>query len=181
MSEKRASRLPPIAEPPEDPLLAEIFEGIKARGGRILNVHRASGHAPKIFKAYAAFAAALRFDTTLGRPLSELLILRVALCDESDYELSVHRRMARECGIPADKIAAVEHWRDSPLFDARERIALTFAEMIAKDGAVDDATFATLGKFFSPREITELAALTSYYAGNARFLRALGVANEEET
>jgi alkylhydroperoxidase family enzyme len=181
MAEKRASRLPPIAEPPEDPLLAEIFAGIKSRGGRILNVHRASGHAPKIFKAYAAFAAALRFDTTLGRPLSELLILRVALCDESEYELSVHRRMARECGLPDAKIAAVGDWRDSPLFDARERIALAYAEMIAKDGDVDDSTFAELGKFFSPREITELTALTSYYAGNARFLRALGVANEDET
>jgi 4-carboxymuconolactone decarboxylase len=179
MAEKRASRLPPIAEPPADPLLAEIFEAIKSRGGRILNVHRASGHAPKVFKAYAAFAAALRFDTILGRPLSELLILRVAQYDQSNYELSVHYRMARECGLPEDKIAAVAQWRQSPLFNDRERIALTFAEMVAKDGAIDDATFATLEKLYSPREITELAALTSYYAGNARFLRALGVANEE--
>jgi 4-carboxymuconolactone decarboxylase len=180
MVEKRASRLPAIAEPPEDPLLAEIFDGIKSRGGRILNVHRASGHAPKIFKAYAAFAAALRFDTSLGRPLSELLILRVAHCDRSEYELSVHRRMARECGIAEDKIAAIESWRQSPLFDARERIALAYAEMIARDGEIDDSTFAVLGKFFTPREITELTALTSYYAGNSRFLRALGVATEDE-
>ena len=139
-----------------------------------------SGHAPKLFAATARYAGALRNDVSLPPPLRELVILRTAQIADSLYEQSVHRSMARDAGVSAAKIAALTAWRDSALFDARERAVLAYTDQAAKDGNVDDATFAALGRFYAPQEIIELTATIAWYTGNARFTKALRIAPEED-
>ncbi len=58
-----------------------------------------------------------------------------------------------------DKLAALDGWRDSDLYDATERLALDYAERMTITGqTVDDALFAELKARFSEPEIVELTA-----------------------
>jgi alkylhydroperoxidase family enzyme len=170
------SRLP--ADLPDDPIITELFARVAAHHGRVLNIHRAVGHAPKILRAQAAYAGALREESSLPRTLQVLLVLRTAQVNRSPYEPSVHRPTALRLGVPAAKVDALAMWKDSTLFDARERAALAFVDQMADRGEVDDATFAETAKIFTAQEIIELAAIIAWYVGNARFVRALRIAPE---
>jgi 4-carboxymuconolactone decarboxylase len=139
-----------------------------------------AGHAPKLLRAQAAYATAMRNDASLPRDLQELVILRVAQVNDSAYEQSVHRPIAVACGVAPEKVDAVASWRESVLFEARERAALGFIEQAARSGEVDDTVFATLQQAFTPQEIVELTTIVAWYVGNARFVRALRVAPEPE-
>jgi len=178
---KQVSRLPAQQEPPIDPIAAEVFRNIEAHGGRILNVHRMSLNAPKMFRATAAYAGAMRRDMSLSRELCELVIVRTAQLQNCPYVLSVHVRMARECGVTEGQLAALDTGTSSDLFDQRERAALAHTELMATDGkSVDDAAFARLAAVFNPQEIVELSTLCGYYIGSCRCLNALGMLPESD-
>jgi AhpD family alkylhydroperoxidase len=172
------SRLRDIREPIDDPVLAEMFRRIRETRGHVLNIHQVVGHAPKILRAQAAYAQALREESSLPRALQELLILRVAQVNASDYEQSVHRPIALACGVTANKTEALRSWSGSSEFEPRERIALAFVDQAARSGEIDNDVFAALAREFSPQEIVELAALVAWYVGNSRFVRALRIASE---
>src|SRR5438105_2356400 len=172
------SRFGNIPEPTDDPILADIYGRILESRGRLLNIHRVVGQAPKILRAQAAYARALREDSSLPRPLQELLILRIAQINDSAYEQSVHRPIALDCGVPAAKIAALASWSTSSAFEPRERCALRFVDQAARSGEVDDDVFLAARQSFSPQEIVELTALVGWYVGNSRFVRALQIGAE---
>jgi 4-carboxymuconolactone decarboxylase len=171
------SRLP--AGLPDDPIIADLFARVASRHGRVLNIHRAVAHAPKVLRAQATYAAALREESSLPRSLQMLVVLRTAAVNGSAYEPSVHEAAALRLGVPADKLAALASWRSSPLFEPGERAALAFVEQMADRGEVDDATFVATTKAFSAQEIVELAAIVAWYVGNARFVRALRIEPEQ--
>jgi len=177
---RSVSRFGDIAEPADDPILAEMFARIRASRGRLLNIHRVVGQAPKILRAQAGYARALREESSLPRDFQELLILRIAQVNDSAYEQSVHRPIALECGASAAKLEALRSWASSPLFEPRERVALRFVDQAARSGDVDDEVFLALRQTFSAREIVELTALVAWYVGNSRFVRALQIAAERE-
>jgi 4-carboxymuconolactone decarboxylase len=172
------SRFGDVPERLDDPILAEMFKRIRETRGHVLNIHRVVGLAPKMLRAQASYARALREESSLPRDLQELLILRIAQVNESAYEQSVHRPIAIACGAPAAKIDALSSWKMSSAYEPRERAALAFVDQAARSGTVDDGTFQALTQMFSPQEIVELAALIAWYVGNSRFVRALQIAVE---
>ena len=172
------SRIGEVQEPVDDAVLNEMFARIRASRGHLLRIHRVVGLAPNVLRAQASYARALREDSALPRGLQELLILRIAQVNDSAYEQSVHRPIARDCGVSADKLAALPSWSTSSVFEPRERAALRFVDQAARSGEVDDDVFAALREAFSPREIVELTALVGWYVGNSRFVRALHIAPE---
>jgi AhpD family alkylhydroperoxidase len=176
---KQISRLPALPEPPSDPIAAEMFRKIEVQGRSILNVHRMSLHSPKFFHAQATYAGALRHDITLPRTLCEMVIVRTARLQNCPYVESVHARMAREAGVSDARLAALDKWETSDLFDKREKAALSHAELMATDGkSVDDAAFVAASAVFTPQEVMELSTLCGYYIGNCRCLNALGLVSE---
>jgi 4-carboxymuconolactone decarboxylase len=180
MAEKSSqlSRIGGAPETPDDSDLAEMFQRIRASRGHVLNIHRVVGHAPKMLRAQAAYARALREESSLPRDLQELLILRIAQMNDSAYEQSVHRSIAIRCGVAPAKIESLAGWRTSALFDEKERAALALVDQAGRSGEVDDSVFEGARKEFSPREIVELTALVAWYVGNSRFVRALRIEPE---
>ena len=172
------SRLGGAAEQPDDPILAEMFANIIKSRGHLLNIHRVAGLAPKLLRAQATYARAMRDEASLPRDFQELIILRIAQVNDSAYEQSVHRPIARACGAPQEKIDALAAWQQSPVYDVRERAAFGYVDQAARSCEVDDAVFATLRQHFSPQEIVELTVLVAWYVGNARFVRALRIVSD---
>ena len=179
-ADRPISRLPIPPQAEQHPILVEMFSRMRAAGRRILNIHRVAGLAPKLLRAQATYAAAMREQASLSRALQELLILRVAQINGSEYEQSVHRGVARSLGLAAEQIQALPVWRDSTLFDARQRAGLAYIEQAAAGGEVDDTVFAATQAEFSAQEIVELTALVAWYVGNSRFVRALQITPEAE-
>lgn len=82
-------------------------------------------------------------------------------------------------GISNEKLRALNHYRDSPLFDAREITALAYADaMTATGSSASDELFARVREHFNDEEIVELTAIIAWENASARFNRALGIESQ---
>jgi alkylhydroperoxidase family enzyme len=177
--QQRVSRLPPLTDT-SDPALQELFADTRRRGGQVLNLHLALGHAPKMALARRATANAIRYEAVTPRLLRELAIVRTAQIVGSQYELNQHVPMALAAGLTRAQLDAVQVWRTSDLFDERERALLAYVEQVAAGGEVDDATFAALSGFFTPQEIVELTITVASYYGTGLMIKALRIEVETD-
>jgi AhpD family alkylhydroperoxidase len=174
------SRLPPLPDPPTDPILLELQEDTRSRGGEVINLHLTLGHAPKIAKARRALSGALRREAATPRVVRELVILRTAQIVRSDYELNQHVPMALKSGLTQQQLDEIVNWRNSKLFDETQRAVLAYVEQLLAGGDVDDATFAALAKHFSPQEIIEISVTATNYYGTGLLTRALKIEGETD-
>ena len=177
--DSQMARVPLMPPDTKDPILAPIFDGVRARGGEPLNLHRAFGNAPNLFKAYSDLAIAIRSAAAVPRADRELIILRLTQLSKGDYEFVQHRPMAMSCGMTATQIDALSDWRGSTLFDERQRAILAYADGMVSAQGVDEAVFGELKRFFSVQEIVELTITASFYYGSSLGTRALGVQLEQ--
>ena len=75
-------------------------------------------------------------------------------------------------------IAALPDFQHAPVFTAREKLALQFAELMALNHQqIDDTFFQALRREFSPAEIIELGMLTGIFIGYGRLLAVLDLEN----
>lgn len=172
----KVSRLPALPKP-LDPIVAELFENTRQRGGHILNLHKVSGHAPRLTRAKRPFTYALRNDCDCPRLYREIAICRAALNVECAYELHHHHPLVLKAGLSETQFQALGNWSAQPtLFDEKMLAVLAYVdEMTLRKGQVSDATFSELARHFSPREIVELSySATSYYASGL-FMKALAI------
>jgi alkylhydroperoxidase family enzyme len=80
-------------------------------------------------------------------------------------------------GAAAEKVeAALGNYKKSPLFSARERLALELAERMTYTGRrVTDAFFKRLKQHFSDEELVELAAVIALENFRSKFNPVFGV------
>jgi alkylhydroperoxidase family enzyme len=179
VEQQQVSRPPPLPQP-LDPVLQKMFDDSRAKGGAVINLNIATGHAPKFSQASRAMAFAIRFDAKTPRRLLELVIMRTAQIVGSAYELNQHTPFAKACGYSDAQIAALPTWQSSMLFDDKERALLGYVEQMAHGGNVDDATFATLQKFLTSEEIVEISYTVGSYYSTGLITKALRIEVETD-
>ena len=171
-------RVPLVQDDSPDPDVQAEFKELRARGTAPTNLHRTYNNAPKLARAASALAQALRYDAVVPRADKELIILRATQLAHGDYQHAQHRPMAMSCGISAAQIDGLSQWRDSKLFNERQRAVLAYADSMASAAGVDDATFDAMKRFFSPQEIVELTMNAAYYSASSQISRALRITAE---
>ncbi len=171
----KVSRLPGV--PGQTP---EAARAGRPAGEDTINLTISRGHAPPVSAATGVLARALRNDATTPRILRELTIMRTALFVKSDYEINQHIPMIKACGYTDAKIEAVKNWRASSLFDERERALLAFVDQMLAGGDVDDPTFDTFSKHFTPKEIIEIAVTVSNYVATGLYTNAIRLEIEKD-
>ena len=174
-SAQHRPRVPMVGDDTKDPDAQAIFKDLRARGTEPLNLHRIYANAPKIARRMSATAAALRNDAIVPRADRELIILRATQLMHGEYPHEEHIPMAMSCGITAAQIEALPKWRDSKVYSDRQRAILAYADGMVSAAGVDDATFATMTRFFNTQEIVELTFNAALYGATSQISRALGV------
>ena len=138
------------------------------------NLYKALANHPALIASWTEFSKTLRHDTRTPRALRELVILRGAQLMRSEYEWAQHLPMARKAGVSEAQIRELPSWRNSNLFDAKEKAALALAEAVTQ-GRVSDEVYAQAMEQFDHHDYVELAAVASFYAMVGRMLDAMGV------
>ncbi|MET4068761.1 AhpD family alkylhydroperoxidase [Bradyrhizobium sp. S3.2.6] len=98
----------------------------------------------------------------LDKQLLELVKLRASQINGCAFCVQHHILLSERLGVPADKLHLVAVWREAPIYSARERAALAWAEALTllADGFGDEV-YAEVQREFSE---TELMYLTSAIA-----------------
>ena len=113
--------------------------------------------APKAFKSLYALSNAVH-EASLGHRLIELVFLRVSQVNGCGFCVDMHWQALTQLDVAPRLLNAVAVWRETPFFDARERAALHWAEIVTDISRRDasDEEFAALRAQFSDTEIAEL-------------------------
>ncbi|OLP58276.1 alkylhydroperoxidase [Xaviernesmea oryzae] len=113
--------------------------------------------APAAYKAVLALESHVQ-SSGLERRFIHLIKLRASQINGCAYCVDMHVKEARTDGLSEQWINLMCVWRESPLYDARERALLGWVDAItdiAHAGA-PDADYAALKAHFSEAEMTEI-------------------------
>jgi alkylhydroperoxidase family enzyme len=174
MSEEKNNRQPrlPLKDVP-----SELQQKIVDLGGNPnLNLYKILSNNPTFLSSWIDFAYSIRRNCTTSRQVREFMILRGAQLCNSKYEWFQHEEMAKQCGISQEKIDAVQDWKNSSLFDEKEKVAIELMEaLVLNKGKMSDGLDEQLKKHFTEAEYLELIFTGSFYVMVPTVLEALQI------
>ncbi|WP_268235074.1 carboxymuconolactone decarboxylase family protein [Gemmobacter megaterium] len=122
-----------------------------------MNYYRA---APGAMKAMMDLEEATK-KLSITAPIRELVKMRVSQINGCAYCLNLHAPEARAAGVSQQKLDVLPAWRESPVFDAKERAALAWSEALTRLETTNapDADYQMLADAFDDRERVELTLI----------------------
>lgn len=161
----------------------EIPEDCKAA---IAHAEKAGSPDPRVLRimfrskagqAWYRFWRALNEECELPADLKELCRVKIAFEHNCGYCGTVRSARAKEVGLTEDKIQEVWDYENSTVLNAREKLALRYADYLKHDlaKADDDAFYDELKQHFTPSEIVELGIWCAENVGAGSFVRTLDI------
>ena len=87
--------------------------------------------------------------------------------------MDIRHAVGVKVGVPAEKLADVLVFQESPRFSARERAALQFCERTIRDDLkVTEECLARVREPFTEAEIVELTVIIGYQTFASKFAKA---------
>jgi AhpD family alkylhydroperoxidase len=116
-----------------------------------------AAQSPELFRKLADLATAIR-KSSIEETIINLVEIRTSQINGCSFCLDMHVKQAKIHGERDLRIHHVATWRESPLFEARERAALAWAEVLTKlpEGGVPDDLYERVRAQFSEKEISDL-------------------------
>ena len=160
--------------------LRPFFWRQERKYGQVLKPALLWGRVPKLFMAVAALYGILdRRGSPLDPVLRSLVTVRVSQMNWCRFCVDVNSATLAARAGSMSKVEALEAWRDSELFDAREKVALEYAEaMTDSNQKVTDRLVDRLRDFFDESGIVELTALIAFQNLSSKFNSALDVPSQ---
>jgi len=159
--------------------IAPLVNRIVAERGRMLNLYSMLMHSPPVCEGWLAFLTAIRQRSSLPARVREMVIMRIAVVNDADYEFQQHRPIALSVGVSEEEIDALRTG-NLDVFADTDRAVLTYCDAMTKNVHVPDDVFAAVQPYFSERELVELTATVAAYNLVSRFLEALQVDHDDE-
>ena len=119
-----------------------------------LNLFKAS---PEAIKAVMALEESFQ-KSGLDRRIIHLIKLRASIINGCAFCVDMHVKESRHDGLPEQWITMMSVWRESPVYDARERAVLGWVDAVTnlvQTGAPDDA-YEALRAHFSEDEMVKI-------------------------
>ncbi len=164
--------------PSDYPWLVRLFFwNQKRKYGQVLEPGMLWGRSPWLFVTLALLYGAVdRKRSPIDPPLRSLVTVRVSQINHCPFCVDINSATLLKRGVAMDKVLALPHWQDSPLFTERERAALDYAEaMTRSELGVADPLFDRLKAQFDDDAVIELTGLIAFQNMSSKFNAALGV------
>lgn len=160
-----------------DPIRRLTYAFARRMYGRSLEPTGIIAHSKPLLAGYGMFAlAGERFAKAVDEQLKNLAMLRTAQLAGCEWCLDFGSYLATHAGTPEAKLRELSLWRDSELFDNRERLVLEYAEgMTYTPVEVSEELFASLREHFDDRQIVELTMAIAAENLYSRSNWALGI------
>jgi AhpD family alkylhydroperoxidase len=139
---------------------------------------------PELFRKFAAFSQQVA-KSSIGPSIRDLVFLRVSQINGCAFCVDMHVKEATIHGERALRLHHVAIWRESPLFDARERAALEWSETLTnltRDG-VPDEIYERAREQLSEAELADLTfaviAINGWNRASIAFASVPGSSDKE--
>ena len=157
--------------------LRPFFWNQRRKYGAVLDAALLWGRAPRLFLGLATLYGMIdRRSSPIDPPLRSLVTVRVSQINDCPFCVDINAATLLKRGVSVEKVEALQTWRQSALFDGREKAALTYTEaMTLSDQDVDDDMIERLRNHFSNDAIVELTGLIAFQNMSSKFNSALAV------
>ena len=152
-----------------------FFWNQKRKYGQVLKPGLVWGRSPLLFMAVAILYGVLdRRSSPLDPVLRSLVTVRVSQINWCRFCVDLNSAtLAKRTGSMA-KVEALANWRDSQLFDEKERVALEYTEAVTYTGqTLSEELMARLKSHFDQDAIVELTGLIAFQNLSSKFNSAL--------
>jgi 4-carboxymuconolactone decarboxylase len=158
-------RMPPLAEAQmTDAQKAAVAEFRAARDAGLSGPFVPLLRSPELLNRTRAMGDYLRFRSALPPRLSEFTILLTARRWSQNYEWAVHAPIARQAGIAAETIAAIEADRRPDAMTEDEAAIYAFCDELQRLQRVTDATYDRALERFGEKGVMDLVGIAGYYS-----------------
>jgi len=113
---------------------------------------------PELFKKFVDFGMALK-KCAIEQKIGDLVAIRTAQMNGCGFCLDMHVKEATIHGESALRVHHIVIWRESTLFEPRERAALAWTEALTRLGehGVPDEVYERVRTQLSEKEISDLS------------------------
>jgi len=138
---------------------------------------------PELFKKYLDFSNQLK-ESVIEESIRILVSIRASQMNGCGFCVDMHVKEARIHGERELRLHHVAIWRESPLFDPRERAALEWTEALTRLDAkgVSDEVYESVRAHFSEKELSDLTfdvmAINGWNRANVAFRTVPGSADK---
>ena len=157
--------------------LRPFFYNQRRKYGAVLDPGLLWGRVPKLFAAVALLYGVIdRKKSPVDPVLRSLVTVRVSQINWCHFCVDINSATLADRAGSMDKVEQLEQWRDSSLFDDKERVALEYAEAVTySDQQVSGDLMARLNLFFDDDMVIELTGLIAFQNLSSKFNAALDV------
>lgn len=161
-------------------LLRPFFWNQKRKYGAVLQPGLLWARAPKLFVTVAMLYGALdRKSSPLDPALRSLVTVRVSQINWCRFCVDINAATLAKRSGSMEKAERVAQWRESDLFDEKEKVVLEYTEAVTcSDQQVTDELMDRLKKFLDEDGVVELTALIAFQNMSSKFNSALDVPSQ---
>jgi alkylhydroperoxidase family enzyme len=154
------TRLTPIEKPSFLMELGYLFSTFKF--GKVLSPLKvAYARLPLSFSLFSNKISQLDRKLKLKREMALLIRHQVAQINTCHFCMDIGIALGLKENQDSEKFYHLDEFRSSPLYQESEKAALLFAQELTLDKKISDATFEQARKFYSERELVEIAWLVA--------------------
>jgi AhpD family alkylhydroperoxidase len=157
--------------------LRPFYWNQRRKYGQVLHAALLWGRSPKLFMGVAVLYGMIdRRSSPIDPALRSLVTVRVSQINDCPFCVDINSATLLKRGVSIEKLQALQGWRQSSLFDQREKIVLDYAEaMTRSDQRVGDDMVQGLRSHFTDDAIVELTGLIAFQNMSSKFNSALGI------
>ncbi len=158
-------------------VLRPFFWNQKRKYGAILQPGLLWARVPKLFAAVAVLYGVLdRKSSPLSPVLRSLVTVRVSQINWCRFCVDINSATLAKRSGSMEKVEKLAQWKESDLFDDKEKVALEYAEAVTySDQQVSGQLIERLKCFFDEDSIVELTGLIAFQNLSRKFNSALDV------
>ena len=157
-------RMPPIPVDKMTDAQKKAAEELKAGPrGELIGPFIPLLRSPEFMSRLQKTGAFLRYENSLGRKLTEFIILLTARQWTQQFEWDAHFELALKAGWKPEVLAAVAEGRRPVGMAEEEELVYDFLTELHQNQGVSDATYARAVKRFGEPGVIEMVGVTGYY------------------
>ena len=167
------NRLPLIKREDMDDLGKKVYDETVADARTLAGLQGPGGirlYSPRVAASSRAGSGYLRYETDLGRRLSELAILVTAREMDQGFEWNAHEPEALRVGLEQQIIDVVKYRKPLTGLGEKEAAIIQLGREVFGRRKVSSDTFARALKLFGNKTLVDLASLMGQYSATAALL-----------
>ena len=179
MKFERKQRIPSIIpeECTEEQL--ELMKPWRLPDGSVPNLILAYIHHPDLLKRWFPYGMHVMQKSTLPARHRELIIMRVAWLNESDYEWGHHARLSRAVGITDEELKRVTVGQEAKGWTDFERLLLTAVDEMKFETTIKDDTYEGLSAQYDVKQMLDVIQTFGAYNMVSMSLNIFGIQLED--